>query len=107
MPPEMFVSEGEEHSIVADWVGERNKGLGGIHHIAYQVENIEEVVSRWREHVEFSSDIIDCPSDKLRQIFSKPIEALGGLIVELIERGDKGFCRDSVKKLMEATDEGA
>jgi hypothetical protein len=30
---------------------------------------------------------------------------LGGVIIELIERGDKGFCQNSVKNLMEATDE--
>lgn len=104
-PPEVFVSEGQGNSIVDDWVAERNMGLGGVHHLAYQVDNIDEVVNQWKEHLEFSSDIIDCPDDNLRQIFTKPIKQLGGLIIELIERGDKGFCGNSVKKLMEATKE--
>ena len=103
--PEIFISEGSPGSIVDDWVNER--GNGGIHHIAYRVKDIEEVVDEWREAgVEFLSDgVIDCPDDKLRQIFTKPLEETGGVIIELIERGDKGFCQNSVKALMESTDE--
>ena len=39
-PPEIFVSDGEPRSIVGDWVLERG-GVGGIHHIAYQVDDVE------------------------------------------------------------------
>ena len=41
--------------------------------------------------------------DKMKQIFSKPIKQLGGVIIELIEREDKGFCQNSVKDLINST----
>ena len=54
--------------------------------------------------VEFlTDDVIDCPEDNLRQIFTKPLKNLGEIIIELIERGDKGFCQNSVKHLMESS----
>jgi catechol 2,3-dioxygenase-like lactoylglutathione lyase family enzyme len=104
--PEIFVSDGEPDSIVGKWVNERG-GTGGIHHIAYQVFNIDRIVKEWKEAgVEFlSEEVIDCPDDDLRQIFTKPLDYLGGMIIELIERGDKGFCQNSVKSLMESTKE--
>ncbi len=104
--PEVFVSEGTPNSIVGEWVKERG-GSGGIHHIAYATDNITKVVQEWREKgVEFlSDDIIDCPEDDLKQIFTRPQDLLGGIIIELIQRGDKGFCQNSVKNLMESTKE--
>jgi catechol 2,3-dioxygenase-like lactoylglutathione lyase family enzyme len=42
-PPEIFVSEGSEGSIVKKWVDDRG-GVGGIHHMAYQVDNVEEIM---------------------------------------------------------------
>ena len=102
--PEVFVSEGTPESIVDVWVKER-EGTGGIHHIAYTTDDIDKAVEVWREKgVDFLTDvIIDCPDDNLRQIFTKPQDLLGGIIIELIERGDKGFCQNSVKNLMEST----
>ena len=78
---------------------------GGIHHIAYATDDIDKTVKEWREKdIEFvTDDIIECPDDNLRQIFTKPQDLLGGIIIELIERGDKGFCQNSVKNLMEST----
>ena len=101
--PEIFISDGTEHSIVGEWVKERNGG--GVHHLAYQVNNIQEVVDEWKKNgVEFLTDnVIDCPEDNMKQIFSKPVEQLGGIIIELIEREDKGFCQNSVKDLMNST----
>lgn len=103
LPPEIFVSDGPLGSIVGDWVAARN-GVGGIHHIAYQVENVEETVREWREkgYAEFTSEPIKCPEDNLIQVFTKP-SSLTGVIYEFIERGEFGFCRTSVKKLMEST----
>ena len=103
--PEIFVSDGSPDSIVGKWVEER--GRGGIHHMAYRVKDIDETVKEWKENgVEFlTEDVIDCPDDKLRQIFTKPLDEMGGVIIELIERGDKGFCQNSVKNLMESTKE--
>lgn len=106
LAPEIFISDGTTGSIVGDWVSQRG-GVGGIHHIAYQVKDIRDVVDKWRSSgVEFlSEDIIDCPEDDLRQIFTRPLDMTGGIIFELIERGDKGFCQNSVKDLMNSTKE--
>ena len=106
LAPEIFVSEGTPGSIVDRWVKERG-GIGGVHHMAYNTDDINSVVKEWKDHdIEFLSDeVIDCPDDDMRQIFTKPQPLLGGMIIELIERGDKGFCQNSVKDLMESTDE--
>ena len=62
-------------------------------------------MERWKAHgIEFlTENIIDCPEDDMRQIFTKPIDYLGGIIIELIDRGDKGFCQNNVKNLMNST----
>jgi 4-hydroxyphenylpyruvate dioxygenase-like putative hemolysin len=79
--------------------------MGGIHHLAYESDDIEWDIKRWKKYgIEFSTDdIIECPDDDLRQIFTKPLPAIGNIILELIQRGDKGFCGDSVKRIMEST----
>ncbi|MAF24229.1 hypothetical protein CL634_01380 [bacterium] len=101
--PEIFISDGAPGSIVGDWVKLHNGG--GIHHVAYMTSHILDEVSKWKKlGVGFlTNDIIDCPEDGLRQIFTQPLPELGGIIVELIERGDKGFCQSSVKHLMNST----
>ena len=102
LAPEIFVSDGTSDSIVGKWVAARN-GIGGIHHIAYQVESVKEMAKEWKEkgYAEFSSEKpIVC--DELTQIFTKPSE-LTGVIYEFIKRGEHGFCRDSVKYLMESS----
>jgi 4-hydroxyphenylpyruvate dioxygenase-like putative hemolysin len=106
--PEVFVSEGSPGSIVEKWIQNTPNGQGGIHHLAYKVDDIDPIVKQWKDRgIEFlTEDVVDCPDDDLRQIFTKPQPLLGGVIIELIERGDKGFCQNSVKNLMEAT-EGA
>jgi len=104
MPPEIFVSDGPPGSIVGDWVTARN-GIGGIHHIAYQVDSVKQKMDEWkaRGYAEFSSDEpMKCPG--LTQVFTKP-SALTGVIYEFIERGEHGFCADNVKNLMLATAE--
>ena len=103
-PPEIFVSDGSEGSIVGDWVAERG-GVGGVHHIAYQVEDVEAVMEEWKEkgYAEFYSEKpITCEDPNLTQVFTKPSE-LTGVIYEFINREGAGFCKDSVKKLMEST----
>jgi catechol 2,3-dioxygenase-like lactoylglutathione lyase family enzyme len=101
MPPEIFVSDGSPGSIVGEWVKARG-GIGGIHHMAYQVDDVEKTMQEWRDkgYAEFSSEAIKCPG--LTQVFSKPSE-LTGVIYELIKREEFGFCKDSVKSLMEST----
>lgn len=102
--PEFFVSDGEPGSIVGEWVRQR-EDIGGIHHIAFSVPDIDAAVADWRaKGVEFSSaEPIRCPEEEMVQIFSKPIDALGGIVFELIQRGERGFCKSSVKKLMESS----
>jgi catechol 2,3-dioxygenase-like lactoylglutathione lyase family enzyme len=102
MPPELFVSDGTPGSIVGDWVAARG-GIGGIHHIAYQVESVEKVMEEWKTkgYAEFTSDKpMECPG--LKQCFTKP-SALTGVIYEFIERGEHGFCTQNVKSLMLST----
>ena len=103
-PPEIFVSDGGLGSIVGDWVAERD-GVGGIHHMAYQVDDVEAVMNEWKEkgYAEFySEEPITCKDPDLTQVFTKPSE-LTGVIYEFINREGAGFCKDSVKKLMEST----
>ena len=109
-PPEIAVSDGPIGSIVGDWVAETNGGRGGVHHIAYEVDDVAEAMKEWGEKygVEFySEDPIVCEEDNLVQVFSQPSE-LTGVIYELIKRGstNKGFCVKSVKALMESTRKG-
>lgn len=102
LAPEIFVSEGQPGSIVEQWVKERN-GVGGIHHLAYQVASVENTMNEWREkgYAEFcSEEPLTCPG--LTQVFTKPSE-LTGVIYEFITRGDRGFCAENVKALMEST----
>ena len=101
-PPELFVSDGPDGSIVGEWVADRD-GVGGVHHIAYQCDDVEGTMDEWKEagFAEFLSDKpMTCPG--LKQVFTKPSE-LTGVIYELISRKGKGFCKDNVKNLMIST----
>lgn len=102
MAPEIFVSEGTPDSIVWNWVQSRG-GIGGIHHLAYEVPSVEAKRKEWIESGwgDFTSDKpFKC--EDLTQIFSKP-HSLTGVIYEFIERKGYGFCKDNVKQLMEST----
>ena len=101
-PCEIFVSDGPKGSIVGDWVEERG-GVGGVHHIAYQVADVEATMKQWKDkgYAEFySEEPMTCPGRV--QVFTKPSE-LTGVIYELISREGKGFCEVNVKGLMEST----
>lgn len=102
LPPEIFVSDGTPGSIVGEWVAARG-GVGGIHHMAYQVESVEKTMQEWQDkgYAEFTSDKpMTCPG--LTQVFTKP-SSLTGVIYEFIEREEFGFCQKNVKSLMEST----
>ncbi len=102
MAPEIFVSEGTPASVVWKWVQARG-GIGGVHHMAYEVESVEKQRDLWiaKGWGDFTSDKpFKC--EDLTQIFSKP-HALTGMIYEFIERKGAGFCKDNVKSLMEST----
>lgn len=103
MAPEIFVSDGTPESVVGKWVAARG-GIGGVHHMAYQVESVQAKMDEWRAKGwgEFSSEApMTCPG--LTQVFSVP-HALTGIIYEFIERSGQGFCKDNVKQLMESTE---
>jgi 4-hydroxyphenylpyruvate dioxygenase-like putative hemolysin len=101
-PPQIFVSEGTKGSIVDKWVSERG-GVGGVHHIAYEVDDVAEIMKEWKENgwAEFTTDgpII---AKGLSQCFTKP-HPITGVIYEFIYRTEKGFSVDSVRDLMEST----
>ena len=102
MAPEIFISDGSQGSIVEKWVEERG-GVGGIHHLAYQVDSVEDKMNELKElgYVEFTTDEpLRCPG--LVQVFTKPSE-LTGIIYEFITREKEGFCRENVKNLMNST----
>jgi hypothetical protein len=102
LAPEIFVSEGTPGSIVWDWV-QRRDGIGGIHHLAYQVDSVKGKMAEWTEkgYGDFTSqDVMTCPG--LKQVFSKP-HRLTGVIFEFIERDGFGFCENNVKSLMIST----
>lgn len=102
MAPEIFISEGSPGSIVEAWVQQRG-GVGGIHHLAYQVSSVQEKMDEWRNkgYAEFTTEHpLSCPG--LKQVFTKP-SALTGVIYEFIERETHGFCKENVKSLMEST----
>lgn len=102
MPPEIFLSEGSEGSIVEKWVIQNQTKL---HHLAYQVESVKFIMDDFRQKglTEFTSDEpLEC--DGLKQVFTKPCQ-FTGLIYEFIERenGKEGFCVKNVKDLMQST----
>ena len=102
MAPEIFVSQGTPGSIVEQWVKDRG-GVGGIHHLAYQVESVEAKMREWRQkgYAEFTTpEPLTCPG--LVQVFTKP-SSLTGIIYEFIEREAHGFCKENVKDLMNST----
>lgn len=100
LAPEIFISDGEEGSVVDEWV---NKNGPSIHHVAYQTDSVERTMQEWKDkgYAEFTTEQpLSC--DGLIQVFSKPSE-ITGIIYELIERKDQGFCKNNVKDLMEST----
>jgi len=102
LAPEIFVSDGDENSIVGQWVKQRD-GVGGIHHLAYQVDSVENIMAEWRHkgYAEFTSkNVLKC--EGLTQVFTKP-SPLTGVIYEFINRTDYGFCSENVKELMLST----
>lgn len=103
IPPELFISQGDPGSIVDRWVQSRG-GKGGIHHMAYQVEDVKATMIEWQQKgwAEFTSDVLSCPEDDLDQIFTKP-NKYSGIIYEFIKRGKDGFCNKNVKDLMLST----
>ncbi len=102
IPPEIFVSEGTKGSIVDKWVSDRS-GVGGIHHLAYQVHDVEYTMNEWKtkDWAEFTTEK-PIKAKGLVQCFTKP-HPITGIIYEFINREEKGFNIDNVKDLMTST----
>jgi catechol 2,3-dioxygenase-like lactoylglutathione lyase family enzyme len=99
--PEVFISDGIPESIVGNWVAENGEG---IHHLAYMVDDVEEAMKHWKANGwgEFLSEQPQtCPG--IEQVFSKPFNILGGILIEFIKRNERGFCKENVAKLMNST----
>ena len=102
LAPEIFVSEGTTGSIVAEWVASRG-GRGGVHHIAYQVDDVGACMRSWQEkgYAEFTTEM-PISSEGLVQCFTKE-HPITGIIYEFISRTKKGFNVENVKDLMTST----
>lgn len=104
MAPEIFVSSGPSGGLIDRWVKENCPGrAGGIHHLAYEVDDVDLTMREWLEKgfCFTTNESLEC--DDLKQCFTKP-NPFTGMVYEFIERrGAHGFCKDNVKKLMEST----
>lgn len=104
LAPEIFVSDGPPGSVIDKWVDEWAHGMGGIHHLAYQVGSVRDTMKVWMDNgwAEFTTpDPLAC--EDLTQVFSKPNRNTG-VIYEFIERhGQHGFCKGNVSRLMSST----
>ena len=100
LPPEIFVSEGTPGSIVDEWV---KKYGSGVHHIAYQVQDVASTMNAWKEKgwATFTTEE-PISADGLVQCFTEK-HPLTGIIYELIYRTKKGFNINNVKDLMTST----
>jgi catechol 2,3-dioxygenase-like lactoylglutathione lyase family enzyme len=102
MAPELFISDGSSGSVVKTWV-EKRDDIGGIHHMAFQVDDVLKMMEFMKEkgYAEFTTEEpLSCPG--LTQVFTKPSK-LTGIIYEFIKRDAQGFCKDNVKDLMKST----
>ena len=103
LAPEIFVSDGPEGSLIAEWVKLWGRGTGAVHHMAYMVDSVLETMTLWKvKGFEFTTDEpLEC--DDLVQVFTQP-NPITGIIYEFIERkGQHGFCQDNVADLMNST----
>lgn len=107
LAPEIFISDGTPDSIVGRWVAKRG-GIGGIHHLAYEVEDVHAEMVRWRQNgwAEFTTLGPIRNTENLVQCFTKP-HPITGVVYEFIKRGsdNKGFNIENVRDLMESTNE--
>jgi 4-hydroxyphenylpyruvate dioxygenase-like putative hemolysin len=103
LAPEFFVSDGPPGSLIDNWVNTWGRGIGGIHHMAYQVENVQAIMEEWKAKgwLFLTEEPLHC--ENLTQVFSQP-NPITGIIYEFIERkGQRGFCKDNVARLMNIT----
>jgi len=103
LAPEIFVSDGPPGSVIDDWVNTWGRGIGGVHHMAYQVDNVQKTMDEWKAKGWLFTTEAPLSCEDLTQVFTKP-NPYTNVIYEFIERkGQRGFCRDNVAKLMAST----
>ncbi|MBD2813640.1 VOC family protein [Xenorhabdus sp. Flor] len=69
----------------------------GVQHVAFEVDNLEEVVAELeKKGIEFSTNIIR--GSNLKQIFTKR-DSESGMMLEFIERHGEGFEEDNINSL--------
>lgn len=105
LAPEIFVSDGNQDSIIGKWVAKRD-GIGGIHHLAYEVKSVKEIMVEWKEKgfANFlTEEPLKCPESGLVQVFTE-VSTFTGIIYEFIERSEYGFCKANVKNLILSSD---
>lgn len=103
LAPEIFVSDGPPGSVIDNWVNTWGRGVGGIHHLAYQVDNVQKTMDEWMAKGWLFTTEAPLNCEDLTQVFTKP-NPYTNVIYEFIERkGQRGFCRDNVAKLMAST----
>ncbi len=109
--PAIFIDQGKmgeegKTSVIPGWV--KKFGDNTLHHVAIQVDNIENAVEKMtKAGIEFTGSIVGKKNSVLRQIFTKP-EVLKGesfSVLELTERheGYMGFQPPQADQLMRST----
>lgn len=103
LAPEIFVSDGPPGSVIDDWVNSWGHGVGGVHHLAYEVDDVQAKMDEWKAKGWLFTTPVPLKCEDLTQVFSMP-NPFTGVIYEFIQRrGQRGFCRDNVAKLMSST----
>lgn len=103
MAPEIFVSDGPPGSVIDKWVADWGRGIGGIHHLAFEVDNVQEKMDEWVAKGWLFTTQAPLNCESLTQVFSLP-NPVTGIIYEFIERrGQRGFCKENVARLMNST----
>jgi catechol 2,3-dioxygenase-like lactoylglutathione lyase family enzyme len=103
LAPEVFVSDGPEGSVIAEWVKHWGRGQGAVHHMAYMVESVQETMQAWQAKGYAFTTQAPLECEDLVQVFTQP-NPVTGIIYEFIERrGQHGFCKDNVADLMHST----
>jgi 4-hydroxyphenylpyruvate dioxygenase-like putative hemolysin len=103
MAPEIFISSGPPGSLIDRWVKDWGRGVGGIHHLAYQVENVQKTMEHWKAKGWLFTTPEPLKCESLTQVFSQP-NPFSNIIYEFIERkGQRGFCKENVGRLMFST----
>ena len=103
LAPEVFVSDGPPGSVIDDWVNTWGRGVGGVHHLAYEVDDVQKTMDEWKAKGWLFTTEAPLNCEELSQVFTKP-NPYTNVIYEFIQRrGQRGFCRDNVAKLMSST----